>query len=89
MSHTPGQSGPRFSAQLKGRQFPLSADARTADSERRVAVTHTLCVRLTPLGDLLIGGEKTGDDRWAEKFVPTADRIFERHLIELKEEGNT
>ena len=38
---------------------------------------------------LLIGGEKTGDDRWYEKFVPVADRIFERHLRELKKEGST
>ena len=36
---------------------------------------------------LLIGGEKTGDDRWYEKFVPVADRLFERHLLELKKEG--
>jgi hypothetical protein len=38
---------------------------------------------------LLIGGEKTGDNRWYEKLVPIADRIFERHLIELKKEGST
>jgi hypothetical protein len=36
---------------------------------------------------LLIGGDKTGDDRWYEKFVPVADRLFERHLLELKKEG--
>ena len=38
---------------------------------------------------LLIGGEKTGDDRWYEKFVPVADRIFERHLDQLKKERST
>jgi hypothetical protein len=37
---------------------------------------------------LLIGGEKTGDDRWYEKFVPVADRLFERRLLELKKEGD-
>jgi hypothetical protein len=37
---------------------------------------------------LLIGGEKTGDDRWYEKFVPIADRLFEQHLLELKKEGS-
>ena len=36
---------------------------------------------------LLIGGEKTGDDRWYEKFVPIADGLFEKHLRELKKEG--
>jgi hypothetical protein len=37
---------------------------------------------------LLIGGEKTGDDRWYEKFVPIADRLFERHLLEIEKEGS-
>ena len=36
---------------------------------------------------LLIGGDKTGADRWYEKFVPIADRLCERHLLELKKEG--
>jgi hypothetical protein len=36
----------------------------------------------------LIGGEKTGDDRWYEKFVPVAERLFERHLLELKKKRN-
>ena len=26
--------------------------------------------------------------RWYEKFVPIADRLFERHLHELKKEGS-
>jgi hypothetical protein len=38
---------------------------------------------------LLIGGEKTGDDRWYEKFVPAADRLFGKHLLEIKKEGTT
>ena len=37
---------------------------------------------------LLIGVEKTGDDRWYEKFVPIAERPFEWHLLELKKEGS-
>ncbi len=36
---------------------------------------------------LLIGGDKTGDDRWYETFVPRADRIFEEYLRELMWEG--
>ncbi len=36
---------------------------------------------------LLIGGDKTGDDRWYEKFVPLADDLYDRHLAELKREG--
>jgi hypothetical protein len=36
---------------------------------------------------LLIGGDKTGDDRWYEKFVPIADRLYDKHLETLKKEG--
>lgn len=36
---------------------------------------------------LLIGGDKTGNDRWYEEFVPLADEIYEDHLGTLREEG--
>jgi len=36
---------------------------------------------------LLMGGDKTGDDRWYETFVPVADRLYEQHLDELQKEG--
>ena len=36
---------------------------------------------------LLVGGDKTGDDRWYEEFVPLADRLYDEHLAELKREG--
>jgi hypothetical protein len=35
---------------------------------------------------LLIGGDKTGGNLWYEKFVPVADRIYDRHLDELRKE---
>ena len=33
---------------------------------------------------LLIGGDKTGNDRWYEVYVRRADAIFELHLRELE-----
>jgi hypothetical protein len=36
---------------------------------------------------LLLGGDKTGDGRWYERLVPVADRLYEKHLDELKKEG--
>lgn len=35
---------------------------------------------------LLIGGNKTGKDRWYKEFVPKADKIYAQHLIEIKKE---
>ncbi len=36
---------------------------------------------------LLIGGKKTGDERWYETFVPIADRLYDEYIAELKREG--
>ncbi len=35
---------------------------------------------------LLIGGDKTGNDRWYAEYVPIADSIYDRHLGELENE---
>jgi hypothetical protein len=36
---------------------------------------------------LLVGGDKTGDDRWYQKFVPIADKLYDEHLSAIKKEG--
>ena len=36
---------------------------------------------------LLIGGDKTGNDRWYEEYIPIADRISDEHITLLKREG--
>jgi len=36
---------------------------------------------------LLLGGGKTCDDRWYEKFVPIADRLYDEHLAAIKKES--
>ena len=37
---------------------------------------------------LLIGGDKTGNDRWYEEFVPVADRLYDEHVKALTREGS-
>ncbi|HET7234652.1 MAG TPA: type II toxin-antitoxin system RelE/ParE family toxin [Longimicrobium sp.] len=36
---------------------------------------------------ILLGGDKTGDDRWYDVNVPRADRLYDVHRDELKQEG--
>ena len=36
---------------------------------------------------LLMGGDKTGDKRFYEKRVPQADKLYDKYLQELKNEG--
>jgi hypothetical protein len=36
---------------------------------------------------LLLGGDKTGDDRFYEMFIPLADRLYDAYIEELRGEG--
>ena len=36
---------------------------------------------------LLIGGDKTGNDRFYEEYVPVADALYDEHLEVLRKEG--
>ena len=35
---------------------------------------------------LLIGGNKIGNDRWYDEYVPKADRLYDEHIKTLKKE---
>ena len=37
---------------------------------------------------LLVGGDKTGDDRWYETAVPHADALLDEHLKALEREAD-
>jgi hypothetical protein len=36
---------------------------------------------------LLIGGDKTGDDRFYEKMIPVADKLYDVYIEETRKEG--
>ncbi len=36
---------------------------------------------------LLIGGDKTGNDRWYDVHIPIADQLYDDHLDQLRREG--
>lgn len=36
---------------------------------------------------LLIGGDKTGNERWYEEYVPIADELYDAHIEALQLEG--
>lgn len=36
---------------------------------------------------LLIGGDKTGDQRFYQRMIPIADQLYDIYLIEIKREG--
>ena len=36
---------------------------------------------------VLLGGDKTGDDRWYDVHVPIADKLYDTHIETLRKEG--
>lgn len=36
---------------------------------------------------LLIGGDKTGSDRWHDIHIPLADQLYDQHSAQLRKEG--
>lgn len=36
---------------------------------------------------MLIGGDKTGDNRFYERMVPIADALYDTYIAELKKDG--
>lgn len=76
-----------------GLRFPLSSrirSSRFAMRELRIqSGGHPLRVFYVfdarRQAALLIGGDKTGKDRFYEEMVPNADRIYEAYLNETKQ----
>ena len=52
---------------------------------RPIRVFYAFDPRRTSI--LLIGGDKTGSDRFYEVYVPVADDLYDEHLDELRREG--
>ena len=51
----------------------------------RILYVYALDPRRTAIP--LVGGMKTGADRWYDEFVPLADRLYDEHLNGLRREG--
>ena len=36
---------------------------------------------------LLIGGDKTGSNRFYDEYIPIADRLYDEHIEQISKEG--
>jgi hypothetical protein len=68
---------------VRGSEYPNMRELRIQHQGRPYRVLYAFDPRR--VGVLLIGGDKTGNSRWYEEFVPRADAIYSRHLREIKE----
>lgn len=81
--HGPMLSRPHADT-IKGSQYANMKELRVQHEGRPYRILFAFDPRRTGL--LLIGGDKTGNNRWYEEFVPKADAIFTEHLRELERE---
>lgn len=61
-------------------------ELRVQSGGRPMRIFYAFDPRRTAI--LLIGGDKTGDDRFYATFVPIADRLYDEHIAELRREGS-
>jgi len=63
-------------------RHPHLRELRIQHEGRPYRVLYAFDPRRTAI--LLIGGDKTGNNRWYEQNVPRADAIYDQHLRELE-----
>jgi hypothetical protein len=72
-----------YSSGIKGSRYSHLRELRIQHQGRPYRILYAFDPDRNAL--LLIGGDKTGDDRWYEIFVPIADRLYREHLKELED----
>jgi hypothetical protein len=81
--------GPRlsfpYSSAIRGSRHGHMRELRIQHLGKPYRVLYAFDPRRSAV--LLLGGDKTGDDRWYERHVPVADRLYDEYLLELKDEG--
>jgi len=60
-------------------------ELRTQHQGRAIRTLYAFDPRRSAI--LLLGGDKTGNQRWYEVHVPLADRLYDEHLEQLLREG--
>lgn len=74
-----------YSSGVKGSKHGAMRELRVQSAGRPIRIFYAFDPRR--LAILLIGGKKAGTKRFYERFVPIADRLYDEHLAELREEN--
>lgn len=70
-----------YSSQINGSRHGNMRELRVQHGGEPYRVFYAFDPRRMAM--LLIGGNKTGDDRFYGRMVPQADRIYDQHLQEI------
>jgi hypothetical protein len=77
--------GRPYADTVKGSRHSNMKELRTQHRGRPLRTLFAFDPRRSAI--LLIGGDKTGDDRFYDRMIPLADRLYEEHLQELRRKG--
>lgn len=76
-----------YSSGINGSKHGHMRELRTQQGGRPLRTLYAFDPRRSAI--LLIGGDKTCDDRWYDVHVAIADRLYDEHLDQLRKEGLT
>ncbi len=73
--------GHPHTSDIKGSKYGEMRELRVQVGGRPFRVLYAFDATRTAI--LILGGDKTGDDRWYDDNVPKADRLYGAHLASL------
>ena len=73
-----------YSSGIAGSVFSHMRELRIQHEGRPYRVLYAFDPRRSAI--LLLGGDKTGDNRWYERMIPKADELYHQYLLQLKDE---
>jgi len=83
------EQGPKlpfpFSSGIQNSRHRHMRELRVQSGGKPIRVFYAFDPRRTAI--LLLGGDKTGDDRFYDRMIPVADKLYDVYIEELKKEG--
>ena len=73
-----------YSSDIKNSRHSQMRELRAQHKGRPYRVLYAFDPRRMAI--LLVGGDKTGNNRWYEELVPIADELYAKHLEMLEKE---
>jgi hypothetical protein len=74
-----------YSSGIAGSKHSHMRELRIQSAGKPLRVFYAFDPRRTAI--LLIGGNKTGDKRFYDTYIPIADNLYDLYLLEIQQEG--
>jgi hypothetical protein len=77
--------GHPYSSGIKNSRHSHMRELRIQSAGKPLRIFYAFDPRRNAI--LLIGGDKTGNNRFYEEYIPLADRLYDVYIEELRKEG--